>query len=266
MTIELLEVLQLIKQHYEVDGNETMANKYSLLYFTTKDEFINKSRLGKMDEAKLNIELEQTRENVREMANRQKMQTIVLWSAIIIALLALTILAVLYVNYRKTQRTNRVLYEKNVALLRAEEDRQPKTAPEPEANHNQVSDAQPTQTDKELMEKINEVMATSPEVFESGFTLNRMTELVGSNTMYVSRAINNCRKCNFSTLLNEYRIKEACRRLLDKDKYANFTIETIANSVGYKSRTNFTKVFKDITGISPSEFQKMSKANKQEGS
>ena len=117
MSFEQLEALQLIKQHYEVDGNERLANRYALLYYTTKDEFINKSRVGKMDQAKLNLELEQTRERIREMSFRQKMQSLLLWAAVIIALLALTILGVLYANYRKTKRTNRLLYEKNIALL-----------------------------------------------------------------------------------------------------------------------------------------------------
>lgn len=255
MAFELLEVLQLIKRHYEVEGNETLANKYSLMYYTTKDEFINKSRLGKMDEAKLNLELEQTRERVREMSYRQKMQSLMLWSAIIITLLALGILAVLYVNYRKTKRTNRLLYEKNIALLNANKELsvpQPKSPDEP-------AQEEPSQADLELLDKITAVMESSPEVFSEDFSLNRLAELVGSNSKYVSRAINSCKQCNFNVLLNDYRIKEACRRLMDTDTYGNYTIEGIANSVGYKSRSNFTSIFKESVGLTPSAFQKLSR-------
>ena len=73
MTFERLEALQLIKQHYEQESNESLADKYALIYYTTKDEFINKSRVGKIDHAKLNLELEQTRERIREMSYRQKL-------------------------------------------------------------------------------------------------------------------------------------------------------------------------------------------------
>ena len=255
MSFEQLEALQLIKQHYEVDGNEALANKYALLYYTTKDEFINKNRVGKMDQAKLNLELEQTRERIREMSYRQKMQSLLLWSTIIIALLALTILGVLYANYRKTKRTNRLLYEKNIALLNEGKDLRPATA---ESSEKPAQEA-PTRADMELMEKITALMESSPEVFHESFSLNRLAELVGSNSKYVSRAINLCKQCNFSVLLNEYRIKEACRRLINTEEYGNYTIEGIANSVGYKSRSNFTTIFKENVGLTPSAFQKLSR-------
>lgn len=253
MTFELLETLQLIWQHYENEGNEKLANRYALLYYTTKDEFINKSRVGKMDQVKLNMELEQTREHIREMSYRQKMQSLLLWSSIIIALLALTILGVLYANYRKTKRTNRLLYEKNIALLNEGKDLRPATEIPEKTPHEE-----PTQADMELMERITALMESSPEVFTEAFSLNRLAELVGSNSKYVSRAINLCKQCNFSVLLNEYRIKEACRRLINTEEYGNYTIEGIANSVGYKSRSNFTTIFKENVGLTPSAFQKLS--------
>ncbi len=254
MPFELLEVLQLIKQHYEMEGNKALADKYALLYYTTKDEFINKSRVGRMDEAKLNLELEETRERIREMSYRQQMQTILLWSAIIIALLALSILGVLYANYRKTKRTNRLLYEKNIALLNSTKEVQ--IAP---AASDSNEPTEPSQADRELLDRITAVMESSPEVFAESFSLSRLAELVGSNSKYVSQAINSCMRCNFSAFLNGYRIKEACRRLMDTTNYGNYTIEGIAGSLGYKSRSNFTTIFKENVGLTPSAFQKLSR-------
>jgi len=254
MPFELLEVLQLIKQHYEMEGNKALADKYALLYYTTKDEFINKSRVGRMDEAKINLELEETRVRIREMSYRQKMQSILLWSAIIIALLALSILGVLYANYRKTKRTNRLLYEKNVALLNDNKQLRPVAEIPEKTTKDELSSA-----DMELLDKITAVMESSPEGFNEAFSLNRLAELVSSNTKYVSRAINIGKQCNFSVLLNEYRIKEACRRLMDTENYGNYTIEGIANSVGYKSRSNFASIFKESVGLTPSAFQRMSR-------
>lgn len=253
ITFEQLEVLQLLRQHYEIDGNKTLADNYALLYYTTKDEFINRSRVGKMDQAKLNLELEETREHIREMSYRQQMQTILLWSSIIITLLALTLLAVLYANYRKTKRTNRLLYEKNVALLNANKELRPSIT---EITENPTQEGH-TQADLELIERITAVMESSPEVYKETFSRQRLAELVGSNYKAVSRAINTCKGCNFNMLLNEYRIKEACRRLMDTATYGSYTIEAIANSIGYKSRSNFATVFKEIVGLTPSAFQKM---------
>ncbi len=258
LTFEQLEALQLIWQHYEMDGNKAMADKYALQYYMTKDEFINKSKVGKVDQAKLNLELEQTRDRIQEMSYRQRMQNIVMWGSIIIALLAFALLGMLYMNYRKTKRTNRLLYEKNIALLNEGKELRLTATPAPAAEHADAHDQDgPTQADRNLMDKITAVLESSPEVYGEDFSRQRLAELVDSNVKYVSRAINACKQCNFYMLLNEYRIKEACRRLMDTEGYGSYSLEGIANSVGYKSRSNFAAVFKNIVGLTPSAFQKM---------
>lgn len=57
---------------------------------------------------------------------------------------------------------------------------------------------------------------------------------------------------NFNTFINEYRIKEACKRISDRDNYGNMTLEAIANSVGFKSVNSFRTAFKKVTGLFPS--------------
>ncbi|MBQ9577123.1 MAG: helix-turn-helix transcriptional regulator [Muribaculaceae bacterium] len=258
MNFELLEALWLIKQHYQADGNKAMADKYALQYYITKDEFINKSHAGKIDQAKLNLELEQTREHISDMRHHYQMQTVMLWSTIIIALLALALLGILWVNYRRTKRTNRLLYEKNIALLNEGKELRLTAKPTPVAEHANAPDQDgPSQADRDLMDKITAVLESSPEVYGEDFSRQRLAELVDSNVKYVSRAINACKQCNFYMLLNEYRIKEACRRLMDTEGYGSYSLEGIANSVGYKSRSNFAAVFKNIVGLTPSAFQKM---------
>jgi len=59
---------------------------------------------------------------------------------------------------------------------------------------------------------------------------------------------------NLHQLISEYRIKEACRRISDQDQYGRYTIEAIAASVGFKSRTNFSTNFKKVTGLTPSQY------------
>ena len=67
---------------------------------------------------------------------------------------------------------------------------------------------------------------------------------------------------NFKQMLIEYRIKEACRRMNNVQRYGNYTVEGIAQSVGFKSRTNFAANFRRVTGLTPSSYQRMTK-NKQ---
>jgi len=55
----------------------------------------------------------------------------------------------------------------------------------------------------------------------------------------------------FVSFLNEVRINEACKKLTD-GQYDS--IATVAYNCGFNSITNFNRVFKTITGKSPSEY------------
>ena len=74
----------------------------------------------------------------------------------------------------------------------------------------------------------------------------------------MSAIINDVFKKNFKTLLNEYRIREVCRRLSDDENYGQLTIAAIANTVGYNSMNNFITVFKRIVGMTPSKYRQLS--------
>ena len=78
----------------------------------------------------------------------------------------------------------------------------------------------------------------------------------------VSQVINEKAGCNFNNLINEYRIKEACRRMNDTEQYGKYTIEAISTSVGFKSRSTFLLQFKRVTGLTPSEYQRAQKSGK----
>lgn len=96
----------------------------------------------------------------------------------------------------------------------------------------------------------------NPGVFCSpDFSLDRMAELVNSNSRYVSQVINDTFNKNFSNYVNEYRIRLACLRLSDTGAYGNYTLKGIGESVGFRSYTTFVTVFRKITGITPKLYQ-----------
>ncbi len=62
---------------------------------------------------------------------------------------------------------------------------------------------------------------------------------------------------NFNALLNEYRIGDACAMLSDLDKNQT-PVLTIALTVGYQSIAPFNQAFRELKGITPTEFRKQS--------
>lgn len=107
-----------------------------------------------------------------------------------------------------------------------------------------------------LLNSVIEVMNNVEYISKPDFGLNTLAEAVGSNTRYVSWVINDTYGKNFKTLLNECRIKEACRRLLDTEHYGNMTIQAIYEEVGYSNNVSFIRAFKRVNGMTPSEYQR----------
>jgi AraC-like DNA-binding protein len=108
--------------------------------------------------------------------------------------------------------------------------------------------------DEDLIYKKLKFLFEKETVFkEQDLSLQNLAERLNTNTTYLSYIINSRFNCSFRTLLNNYRIKEA-RRLLISEEYANFSIEGIAIDVGYPSRSTFYQVFRQVTGLTPTEY------------
>jgi AraC-like DNA-binding protein len=109
------------------------------------------------------------------------------------------------------------------------------------------------------------VLESSPEVFSDTFSLDRLSELVeAKHSNYVSQVINEHFGCNFNAMVNDRRIKEACRRMSDVEHYGNQTIKAIAQSVGFNSHSNFVNTFKKFTGLTPSAYLKLTRIHPDE--
>ena len=108
-----------------------------------------------------------------------------------------------------------------------------------------------------------EMLMEDPEIFcDPEFSLELLAEKVHSNSNYVSHVINECYGKNFRTFINEYRIKEAVR-MLSLPEYTKYSLETISEMVGFKSKTTFHKLFLKIVGVTPSFYLKSMQSKKK---
>jgi AraC-like DNA-binding protein len=70
---------------------------------------------------------------------------------------------------------------------------------------------------------------------------------------FLSEVINEHLGKNFYTLVNEYRIEEVKKRMIDPS-YKHLTILAIAYDAGFNSKSSFNTIFKQRTGQTPSEY------------
>jgi AraC-like DNA-binding protein len=60
---------------------------------------------------------------------------------------------------------------------------------------------------------------------------------------------------NFYSLVNDYRVEEVKQRMEDP-AYRNLTILAIAYDAGFNAKSSFNTIFKEKTGMTPSEYQR----------
>lgn len=267
---------------YSKRGNLALAKDNRLKYFESVDSLNRITQLTYLEKIPFIYDLQKATEEIQIQEIQHQRLKQILWIVIAAAIIFMVLALMVYRRNKEIKENYRILYAQNLEHLAIiEEERKkmpvvdqplPASDEEPELAEDEQNDAAKaaasvnTANDNsnnpvlnEIYQRICAVMETSPEVFSENFTFARLHELVGSNTKYLSRAISVFAKCDFKTLLSQYRIREACRRMNDVEHYRNYTIDAIAKGVGIASRTSFIKNFKNQTGITPSAYLKLAR-------
>lgn len=107
----------------------------------------------------------------------------------------------------------------------------------------------------ELYDKILNIIIIEKRYRDKDFSAKKLAKELGTNTRYISAVINSRFCTNFSCLVNEYRIKEAQHKLIDK-RFQENTIEEIGTMVGFANRQSFYASFYRIAGETPNNYRK----------
>ncbi|MFD2561829.1 helix-turn-helix domain-containing protein [Aquimarina rubra] len=88
------------------------------------------------------------------------------------------------------------------------------------------------------------------------YTLNSLAKELNTNSAYLSKIINVYKNVNFANYLNNLRIDFAVDQLSTNKSLRSYTIQAIAEEVGFKNAQSFSSAFHKKTGIYPSYFIK----------
>ena len=114
--------------------------------------------------------------------------------------------------------------------------------------------------DKEFVEKILSGLSKFDKTqlyLDKDFNIKKLAELLNTNTTYLSSIINNYKNQTFKYYLSELRINFAVKKMNNDQKFLKFKIESMGKEVGYSNASSFTRAFKRIKNITPSEYIKL---------
>lgn len=264
---ELLEALALTRQWKQPDaamqihrvlaevceraGDAQGASASRIRYLTMKDSLLNYQQISAIKDTDSLYQLQRKDEEITEERRTRQAQGIWLWASVIVALTAIGAFFLVRRKNRILARTNDSLYRRIMQSIDAPAPAPP-TPAAPAPDSSTPPEAQP---DTELMEQVRVAMTRDGAVFDPAFCAQRLEELTGINYKYLSAAINQCTGAGLTALVNDYRVREACRLLSDVKVSGTYTVEAIGQRVGYASRQTFFRVFKQSTGMTPSQFR-----------
>ncbi len=249
-------IVYVYKEYVNLYGQKRdLAKKidYENKYLRGKDALMNSGKLKMVEKMHFMEELDRTNEKMVALYHEQQRQRIIFLAVVAVAIILMVSITILILNSRKLKALYMQLYRRNVEVLKQDEKKRRKAI---------GTDVKHIVNDelKKLQEAIDNVMNDDKEICSLDFDLSRLADLIGAKYWTLSKSIKTIYGKNFNALLNEYRIKEACRRLNDIENYGNYSIGGIGLSVGFKSRPNFVNTFKSFVGMVPTEYKKIAKS------
>ena len=236
-------------------GRDGEASAARMHYLELKDSIMNSRYLINCEQVGFSKERNKLQQ---ALGKAESQRTFQMWMLLLCAIVIITVTVSLLTIRRKNRRLqakSEVLYRQLQESLRQEDEKsiteQPSETPERYQGSNLDQEQKET-----LAQKIR-IASRSDEFMQPDFNLPRLAEMLDTHSRYISQTVNEVFGCNFSTYVNRVRIREAMRRLGNDPEYSYYSIEGIAESVGFKSRSGFTSWFKRITGLSPSEYRRM---------
>ncbi|OYU82349.1 MAG: hypothetical protein CFE23_01120 [Flavobacterium sp. BFFFF1] len=111
--------------------------------------------------------------------------------------------------------------------------------------------------EEEVIEKIVnglKKMEKKHDFLKPDFRLAYVAKKINTNTTYLSSYFNNYKKQTFSEYTQELRINYVLAKIKEDPIFRKYTLQAIAEEIGYREAATFVRIFKKYTGISPSFF------------
>ena len=112
-----------------------------------------------------------------------------------------------------------------------------------------------TDKSKELFEKLNNAMKQDKFYLDGKLTLASLASKMNVSTNHVSQAINENSDMNFFDYVNSYRVKEV-KELIMNINFSHYTLLGIGIECGFNSKSSFNQIFKEHTGMTPSQYKR----------
>jgi len=248
------EIYLALSEFYETQQNYISSLNYHKKYLVVKDSIFNVEKEKAINNITISYEVEKKDSQIQSLQNENKLREKTIEGqkqkfALLIILLTIIILFTVIFSYLLISKNNvlRQLVKKDKEVLHAEE--------KLGKNIKKINDLKETNNsnEKSIATQILKLMEEDKVFIQNDLSVSMFATYCNTNPKYISQTINSVFGQKFNSFINEYRIKYACR-LLMQEKYKSYTISAISKEVGFNSISTFISSFKKNTGVTPSYY------------
>lgn len=248
-----VELYHYLAQNYLAENNLKEYKKYNELYQTAR------SSLSAENQKAVNKSVQILDSIIKEEADKRKRTHNFLMALGIFTVLSL---AGIIFYYQRKKAKQKQLFQNIISRLEQKLKENNNSTFIPKENPMEpVIDTTESQKDRTIPEAVEKKILQKLKKFEQSekfinpnLSLSSLASDLKTNPRYLSEIISQHYGKNFNTYINELRIEYICRNILEDSKYRKYKVGALAEISGFSSAENFSKIFKKITGISPSVF------------
>jgi AraC-like DNA-binding protein len=108
---------------------------------------------------------------------------------------------------------------------------------------------------EEITKTVFHYLKSKKPYLNPDYSLQMMVDDLDISRHKLSEAINSGQKKNFYKLINEFRVEEV-KEMLINPAYNHYTVLGIGLECGFNSKTSFNRIFKEETGLTPTEYKR----------
>lgn len=237
--------LECIAKNYKKLGDYKSA--YDFLNETHNiSKIISKNTLSqKINTIEGKYNLAKEKQHTLEEKNKRLKIQLFLYSTLFLSIVLIILGILLYLknkNYKKRFEELINNHESSLSIEEIETNPRRATKIPPEIVENILSGLEVFEKEKEFL--TNNIM------------MRDVAKKMNTNSSYLSKVVNSYKNKNFTSYLNELRIQYAIQELKNNKEIRLYTIEAIADIMGYNNGESFSLAFRKITGLYPSYFIK----------
>ncbi|PIB31325.1 hypothetical protein BFP77_01790 [Maribacter sp. 4U21] len=231
------DLYKYLYKSYLKTGNLKKSDYYFEKHLTTLNEQIKVN--NSVNSNFRSTEIAKYNEEVKELRNQKSKQRFYI---VIIFFTSLITIVLMLLYFKNKQDTNKKKLRNLVEILKNKENKTKSKSIILNIKTNEI---------KRITERLNEL--EKKEYFlRIDCTASNVAKKLKTNTTYLSKIINVHYHKNFTNYINDFRIEYVLERLKKDKLFRKYTIQSMANEIGFKSKETFNYAFKKRMGVLPS--------------